>query len=224
MSGHPLLLGHRGARCFPDVPENTFAAFDRALQAGCDGFEFDLRLTACGRAIICHDEKVQGLTIAEASCGQLEGLPSLADVLTRYVQSAFLDIELKVPGLESEVLLALHEHPPERGYVVSSFLPEVLLELRARSADVSLGFICDRNKNLDRWRELPVEYVIPQHELVTSHLVEAIHGAGRTMLIWTVNDTNVMRRLADWGVDGLISDDPQVLARTFLKGGPAALL
>jgi glycerophosphoryl diester phosphodiesterase len=215
MSGHFLLLGHRGIRVSDTVAENTFAAFDLALQHGCDGFEFDVRRTACGRAVICHDENAEGISIAKAGCGQLESLPCLEDVLARYASRAFLDIELKVPGLESEVLVALRECPPECGYVVSSFLPEVLLELRARSPEVTLGFICDRKKSLDRWRELPAECIIPKYPLVTSQLVESVHRAGRTLLTWTVNDERKMKKLADWGVDGIISDDPQLLVSTF---------
>jgi glycerophosphoryl diester phosphodiesterase len=215
MSAHPLRLGHRGTRVSNAVAENTLAAFDLALQFGCDGFEFDVRRTACGQAVICHDDHIQGISIAKAGCGQLDFLPALADVLKRYAGRAFLDIELKVPGLESEVLVALHEHPPERGYVVSSFLPEVLLALRVRSAEICLGFICDQKKSLNSWQELSIEYLIPKHPLITSQLVRDVHGAGKIMLTWTVNDKKAMQRLADWGVDGIISDDPQLLIKTF---------
>jgi len=214
MSGHTLLLGHRGTRVSDSAAENTLAAFDLALQLGCDGFEFDVRRTACGTAVICHDEKVRGLSVAKAARGQLESLPRLGDVLAHYASRAFMDIELKVPGLESDTLVALREHPPERGYVVSSFLPEVLLQLRARSAEVSLGFICDKKKTLDRWPDQPVDYVIPKYTLVTAQLVQAVHRASKTLLTWTVNDEKAMRRLADWGVDGIIADDPHLLVKT----------
>jgi glycerophosphoryl diester phosphodiesterase len=215
MAAHPLLLGHRGTRVSDTAAENTFAAFDLALQLGCHGFEFDVRRSACGHAVICHDAEVQGIAVAKAACGQLQSLPRLGDVLARYASRAFLDIELKVPGLESDVLLALREHPPERGYVVSSFLPEVLLDLRTRSAEVCLGFISDRKKTLERWRELPVEYVIPKYSLITSNVAQDAHRAGKTMLAWTVNDKKTIHRLADWGVDGIISDDPQLLVQNF---------
>lgn len=221
MSGHPLLLGHRGTRVADAPAENTLAAFDLALQFGCDGFEFDVRRTACGSAVICHDETADGISIAKAACGQLESLPCLDDVLSRYAASAFMDIELKVPGLESDVLLALREHPPQRGYVVSSFLPEVLRELRVRSAEIVLGFICDRKATLDRWPEFPVEFLIPKHTLITSQLVQAVHEAGKTMITWTVNDKKAMQRLAGWGLDGIISDDPQMLVTTFPGGASA---
>ncbi|MFZ0286808.1 MAG: glycerophosphodiester phosphodiesterase [Terriglobales bacterium] len=215
MPGNPLLLGHRGTRVSDTAAENTVTAFDLALRLGCDGFEFDVRRSACGHGVICHDAEVQGVNVAEAACGQLQSLPRLADVLAGYAGRAFLDIELKVPGLESHVLVALREHPPEHGYVVSSFLPEVLLELRLRSAEVALGFICDQKKSLERWQELPVEYVLPKYTLITSKLVQAVHSAGKTMITWTVNDEKAMQRLASWGVDGIISDDPQLLVRTF---------
>ena len=52
MAHHPLLLGHRGMRGSPEVKENTIEAFDLALQHGCHGFEFDVRLTGDRRAVI----------------------------------------------------------------------------------------------------------------------------------------------------------------------------
>ena len=64
-------------------------------------------------------------------------------MLRRYSERAFLDIELKVEDLESKVLAALHEYPPQQGYVVSSFLPDVVMEMEARSASASIGIICE---------------------------------------------------------------------------------
>src|SRR5260370_26497216 len=98
MEIRPLLLGHRGARAEKPVPENTLASFDLALAQGCDGFEFDVRLTAGGQAVICHDATSGGLKIAESSAQELD-LPLLHEVLTRYRRTAFLHIELKSPGL-----------------------------------------------------------------------------------------------------------------------------
>ena len=63
----PLLLGHRGARSLKTIPENTLASFDRALADGCDGFEFDVRLTSDGAAVICHDPETEGVEIAHVS-------------------------------------------------------------------------------------------------------------------------------------------------------------
>jgi glycerophosphoryl diester phosphodiesterase len=213
-SGLPLLLGHRGARSIKELPENTFASFDLALEHGCDGFEFDVRLTADKQAVICHDPKHRRTTIARSQSKRLADLPRLEDVLARYGKRVFLNIELKVAGLESIVLAALRDHRPERGYVVSSFLPQVIMELKARSAAVPAGIICDKQVQLASWRKLPIEYVIVEKGLVKPGLVEQVHAAGHKLLVWTVNDAKSMRWLVRWGVDGIISDDTQRLVRT----------
>jgi glycerophosphoryl diester phosphodiesterase len=215
MADLPVLLGHRGARASTSVQENTPASFDLALEHGCDGFEFDVRLTGCGRSVVYHDPKVDGITVSQATADQLLHLPLLEDVLQRYSQRAFLDIELKVPGLESKVLSSLREYRMEEDYVVSSFLPEVVMELKTRSAKIQAGIICDKPRQLAGWRELTIEYVIPHYSLVTRELVQEVHSAGRKLFTWTVNDPKVMLRLADWGVDGIISDDTELLVQTF---------
>jgi len=173
-----------------------------------------VRLTGCGRLVICHDPKVDGVTVSQARADQLRHLPLLDDVLLRYGQRAFLNIELKVPGLESKVLGMLREYRMEE-YLVSSFLPEVVKELKTRSAKIQTGIICDKPGLLASWRETPVEYVIPHHSLVTRELVREVHSEGSKVISWTVNDRDTMLRLADWGVDGIISDDTELLVRTF---------
>jgi glycerophosphoryl diester phosphodiesterase len=209
-----LLLGHRGARASTAIPENTFASFDLALEHGCDGFEFDVRLLSCGTAVVCHDPKVRRLAIARATAKQLPQLPRLDDVVQRYGERAFLNIELKVKDLESKVLAALGQFPPRQGYVVSSFIPDVVMTLEARSASVLIGLICETPDQLALWRDLPVDYVIPHYSLVDRTLVEVIQRAGFKIMVWTVNDREDMRRLAELGVDGMISDDTELLVRT----------
>ncbi|HXW90422.1 MAG TPA: glycerophosphodiester phosphodiesterase [Terriglobales bacterium] len=214
MPAGPLLLGHRGARASRSVAENTLPSFALALEHGCDGFEFDVRLSGSGRAIISHDDKVQGLTLSRTTLDEQLPLPVLRQVFELYAKRAFLDIELKVAGLESELLLSLRQHPPERGYVVSSFLPDILVALHALEGSLPLGIICDRRQQLKRWPDLPVGYVIPQHSLITKKLVDEVHRAGKILFAWTVNDKKTMLRLAGWGVNGIISDDTQLLVRT----------
>jgi glycerophosphoryl diester phosphodiesterase len=215
MSDLPLLLGHRGARASTSVSENTPASFDLALEHGCNGFEFDVRLTGAGRSVVCHDPKVDGITVCQANADQLLQLPLLEDVLRRYSRQAFLDIELKVQGLESKVLNLLRECRMEEDYVVSSFLSDVVMELKTRSAKIQVGIICDKPEELACWRETAAEYVIPHHSLVTRELVEEVHGAHRKLFTWTVNERKAMLRLAEWGVDGIISDKTELLVQTF---------
>jgi glycerophosphoryl diester phosphodiesterase len=209
-----LLLGHRGARSTRSIPENTIASFDLALEHGCDGFEFDVRLTADGRAVVCHDPRVGSLDVARAQQGDLCELPVLEEVLARYSNKAFLDIELKVGSLGSKVVEALERHPPERGFIVSSFLPEALCELRSRDPHIPVGLICDTERQLAQWPELPINSLMPHHRLAAPVLVNEVHAAGLNVFVWTVNRKELMLELSEWGVDAVISDETELLVAT----------
>jgi len=209
----PLLLGHRGARATRSIPENTLASFDLALTHGCDGFEFDVRLTADGRAVICHDPKIHGVEISEAGVTDLRELPVLDQILARYQDKAFLDIEVKVAGLESIVIRALGAHPPRRGFVVSSFLPEVLLAMRNLARDIPLGLICETPAELAEWTRLPIQSVIPHCTLMNVDLMRELQGAGKKVLTWTVNHKEKMLEFERMKVDGIISDDTVTLGK-----------
>ena len=208
----PLLLGHRGARAVKSIPENTLASFDRALADGCDGFEFDVRLTANGQAVVCHDPKVGRFEIARATAQQLPTLPRLHDVLERY-HEAFLDIELKVSGLERVVIEALRSRQPQR-FVVSSFLSEVLSGLHAADATIPLGLICETKPQLRGWNQVPIKYVIAHRRLAAPDLIGEVQAAGKKVMVWTVNAAAEMKRLVAWGADGIISDNTTLLCRT----------
>jgi len=211
----PLLLGHRGARATRTIPENTIQSFDLALAHGCDGFEFDVRRTADGRAVICHDPTVRDIEISKAGPGSLEFLPTLQQVLARYAATAFLDIEVKVPGLEHGLLTTLRAHPPRRGFVVSSFLPEVLETLAALDKSVPLGLLSETPSQLARWKHAPAQCILPHVPEINADLCQAVHAAGKKIFAWTLNDRHVMSQLADWGIDGIISDDTELLVATF---------
>jgi glycerophosphoryl diester phosphodiesterase len=208
----PLLLGHRGARASRHIPENTLESFELCLQHGCDGFEFDVRRSADGQAVICHDSVIRGMVVAKTPAAVL-GLLTLGEVLPSFGGRAFLDIELKIAGLEHEVVRLLRGHPPGKGHVLSSFKPEVLTAIHGFDPTIPLGFICDRRNEIDRWRELPVAWVIPQYELADQTLIEQVRASGKKVMVWTVNREDRMRRFAELGVDAVISDQTELAAQ-----------
>jgi glycerophosphoryl diester phosphodiesterase len=212
----PLLLGHRGARALKSILENTPASFDQALADGCDGFEFDVRLTADEEAVVCHDPKVLGFEISRTPAKLVPQLPRLRDVLQRY-RDSFLDIELKVKGMERIMLDLFLRHKPRHGFVVSSFIPGVLKAVRAEDKTIPLGLICESKTQLKFWTDLSIEYVIAHHELVETELVRKVKGAGKKVIVWTVNAPEEMKRFAEAGVDGIISDDTSLLCQTLLS-------
>jgi glycerophosphoryl diester phosphodiesterase len=214
----PLLLGHRGCRLGRRSPiaENTIAAFDFCMESGCDGFEFDVRQTSDGQLAICHDATFGGRALATTPYSQFQPtLPCLEVVLRRFRDTAFFDIELKASGYENKLIELLASIPPARGFVVSSFLPEVIDKLHALNSDLPLGIIFDRHSEAQSWRHLPVTHAMPNLKLLTQDLLRELQASGKRVMPWTVNAEGDMQRLADWGVDALISDDPEQLSSVF---------
>jgi glycerophosphoryl diester phosphodiesterase len=215
----PLLLGHRGCRS-AGITENSLAAFAHAMSQGCDGFEFDVRRTREGRNVVWHDPTCCNKEIASTDSAELldpdgRRLTALEEVLTNFGRTAYLDIELKVSGGEESIVAALRANPPQSGIIVSSFFPEILLRLHGLDDRLPLGFICDRRSALDSWPDLPVQVVLPRYSLLHPQLVENIHQSGRQIISWTVNTKDQMRFASECGVDGLISDSPELLYQTF---------
>jgi glycerophosphoryl diester phosphodiesterase len=216
-----LLLGHRGARRY--APENTIAAFDLALDHGADGFEFDVRCTRDRQTIICHDPKLNRLALRRYTLEQLrescrnadETPPCLEDVLDRY-RNRFLNIEVKVRGIEPIIVAAVRRARP-KNYFISSFLPSVVRRLHQLDGSLNLGALAQTRWQLRRWRILPVSYVVPHYRLLTRRLVEKLHDADKKVVTWTVNDPRQMLRAADLGVDAIISDDTRLLVKTLEK-------
>lgn len=216
------MLGHRGAR--GHAPENTIAAFDLALEHGADGFEFDLRCTRNREIVICHDPRFNRLPVRrytlrqlEATCGNAdERPPCLGEVLQRFSRTAFLNLEVKIRGIERIVHQTLRSFAPERGYFISSFRPGVLREFHRMDPSLVLGTLSQTRWQLRRWDRLPVAYVLPQYRLLSRRLVEEIHAAKKLVVTWTVNRPRHMLRAVDIGVDGIISDDTKLLREILL--------
>jgi glycerophosphoryl diester phosphodiesterase len=221
-----LLLGHRG--CRGAFPENTLAAFEHALASGCEGFELDVRRTADGVPVIWHDASLRGRFVSRQSfaalcerCRLPSRLPrrpvielcELESVLARFAHRAFMDIELKVRGVEAEVVRLLRRYPPTHGYVISSFRRPVLLALHRIDPALPLGLIFDRMPRARVWHNLPIQFVKPKVRLVTPARVRHFHAQGLKVLTWTVNHPAAIHRLAEAGVDGMIGDDPAALAQ-----------
>ncbi len=218
----PLLLGHRGCR-LPGIPENSLSAFSHAIESGCDGFEFDIRASQDGRLVCLHDaslgrHRVNSTTYSQLCTENLKSsLACLEDVLRQFGESAFLDIELTVTGIEPDVAELLRRFRSKR-FVISSFLPEAVSRFAELSADLPVGLIFDGLSGLRVWPNLPVQYVMPHRELVTPELVRSAREAKAKVFVWTVNRPDEMRSLITMGVDGLISDDPALLYRTLHAG------
>ena len=213
-----IVLGHRGAPSF--AAENTPESFRRALAVGADGFEFDVRLSADGKLVIVHDPRVGGRAISASSYERLRAtrrgarMPLLEEVLEEFGH-AWLDIELKVAGVEERVLELAARHCRPGRCVLTSFSRAVVARLRQLDSAAPLGWLLKRPVRAALWRDLRLNYLVPHHTALRRPLIEAARRDRLPLITWTVNSPRAIRRAADLGVEAIISDFPD-LARAFL--------
>ncbi len=235
-----LNIAHRGASSL--APENTFAAFDRALEIGADGLEFDVQLSKDQIPVVIHDERVERTTtgrglVKDLSLAQLKTLdagswfasdfkgaavPTLKEVLSAYKDSCPLfDIELKnsfvaYPGLEEAVLEQIVNHNLKERVIISSFNPDSLLTCRRLNPAVRTGIIYSEEIETP-WRYTRSLDCYSAHPLFfylqDPETLAGFKSHRIPLYPWTVNDPEQMEYLVTEGVEAIITDFPQELKK-----------
>jgi len=211
-----LNLGHRGAA--GHLPEHTMAGFHKALELGADGFELDVRITADSQLVTVHGPVIDGHAVQSSAyadirkgSGETE-IPLLEEVLAAFGRRAYIDIELKAPGFEPSAITLIEKYCDWNQTLVSAFHPQTLIKARHLAPELQLGFIYNRTQEEETRHNCPVDVVIPQFRLASRDLINEAHAEGLKVFAWTVNDPQEASRLLDLGVDGLISDFPEMVA------------
>lgn len=206
------MLGHRGS---PHVaPENTLESFHKAIAVGAAGFEFDVRRSRDGRLVIIHDPRTRQRLSVRRTPAALLGLPLLEEVL-RTFRGAWLDIEMKVPGIERQVLEMAHRHLDPARFVITSFRARSVREVIRLSPATPVGWLIKRFRlTLPRWARSPhLDYVCPHHTVLTRRLARLAQERGLGIITWTVNTPAAMRRVIERGADVVITDFPDRYAK-----------
>ena len=207
----PRIIGHRGAA---GPPENTIAAFERALEMGVDGVELDVRMSGDGQLIVVHDSVVNDVSVKNSQYDAFRDLgdgyyvPLFEEVLKKFGKKTFLDIELKHSGIEAEAVELIRKYTVPEKTMVSGFDVKSLQKVHDLLPEIQLGFIFNRTQDEESRHHCPVDVVIPQFRLASRQLIEEVHDEGLQVWAWTVNDEAEIKRLLALGVDGFITDYP----------------
>ena len=218
------VIAHRGASAIH--LENTVAAFAAAREVGADGVELDARRTADGELVVHHDSHLpDGRAVVETPAAELPAhVPSLAEALDA-CDGLRVNIEVKnLPGepdydeaesVAAGVVELVQRRQGRDTVLVSSFnlasidwvrradpaVPTAFLVLAADAAAIAL--------TVDHGHGT----IHPWDALVDAPLVAAAREAGLAVNVWTVNDPARMAELVSWGVDGIVTDHPDVARR-----------
>jgi glycerophosphoryl diester phosphodiesterase len=235
-----LRVGHKGADAI--VPGNTIASFETAVEAGVDVIELDvlwlqdahLPLEQRAPLVVAHDwadaERRTPLALTEALDAFLE--PPLDKVE--------IDLDIKLPGREGEIVAALRERDLVGRAMVSTMELYSLGQILRLEPELGRGWTypkVTKDWNSTPWAKplmpaalMGMRYRLPglaaqqlprldvsamwvYHPLVSVRLARICKLAGVELIAWTVDDEKRMRKLIAAGVTGLCSNDPRLFSR-----------
>lgn len=217
----PQVIAHRGASAY--APEHTFAAYDLALAQGADALELDVRVTAAGELLVIHDATLRRTTgdpraVAELTAADLAGIdpavrpPTLGGVLDRYGTDTRWLVELKDPTTISEhgVAAALTERGLQHSAVVQSFDGGALRRMRQTTPSLEVSPLLWRTPTSRRLRSIATfaSGVGVRHACVDLTLLLRARAQGLCVRAWTPNAPADIARVAELGVEGVITDVP----------------
>ena len=215
------IIAHRGAS--RAKPENTVDAFVAARTLGADAVELDVRLTADGSLVVHHDPALSsGRPITDLPRSMLPlDVPGLNEALDACA-GMWVNIEIKNDPNEPDfdptdriadlvVRSLVRRGEPER-WLISSFRLQTVNRCRLVEPAIATAWLCVEPPagTPELMAARGHRAVHPSHSTVDRAFIEECHGLGVSVNVWTCDDPEIMRRLASWGVDGIITNVPDV--------------
>jgi len=226
--GPPLVLGHRGAR--REAPENTLRAFERAAELGAAGVELDVRLDGDGDVVVFHDRtlermtdgeddrELESLTRGDRARVRLRGepIPTLADALAWANDGGHhVNVEIKRDVSSRRALtwrVAKLVRSAKQRVLISSFDPAIVRAASLLCPGVPVAWLVHAKQRLLKsapaWKRLGAVGVNPELALCEERRIRRWKSDGALVCVWTVNEAPDAVRLAELGVDAIISDVP----------------
>jgi len=227
------VIAHRGASFA--APENTLAAFRLAADERADFVELDVQESADGEVVVVHDSDLMKvgqspLRIWEATAAELravdigthkdarfsvERVPTLAEALAACKGRVRMIVELKSYGhadrLEERVAALVEAAGMERDTVFMSLDHAMVKRMKQLRPGWTVGALVA--KAIGDLTSLGADFLAVEAGLATRAFVRQAHQANQAVYVWTVNDPAWMLRAMSHGVDGLITDKPDLARR-----------
>jgi len=233
------VFAHRGASGY--APENTLVAIKKAIEMKADGIEIDIQLTKDGKIVVMHDWKVDRTTtgrgyvyeldydyIKTLDAGQWftkdfigENVPTLEEVLDILPKDMMLNIEIKDTArhhtnIEEKMLDVLKKYPDKfENIIVSSFHHDKIKKLQVLEPKLKLALLTDSEFiEIEKYLSsngLSSYSYHPEINLISKEDVEKLHDRGMKIFVWTVNKEEDLNYLVKLGVDGVITNYPDIM-------------
>ena len=229
-----IRIAHRGAS--GGAPENTLAAFKKAIEIGVDAVELDLHGTAGGEIVAIHDATLDRTTnmsgpikqttlkaIKRADAGAWfnpeftgESVPTLAEALACITDDAIAVLEIKDGPIAEAVVQKICEmHLLERTVIIS-FHASVLKTVRSLEPRIPTGWLIGSSNGYthpiqlcQHLSALGSSLLNVNHQLITEEFAYEVRRRGIALWSWTVDDIERMRQMCAFGVQGITSNYPE---------------
>jgi glycerophosphoryl diester phosphodiesterase len=205
------LIAHRGGRGFG--MDNTLDAMVEAVRQGVPSIETDIRATADGKLLVCHDNSIWGHVVRRTTYAELKKhapeRPLLSEILESLAGWVSFDIEIKeAPPREVGEMLDLYGLVDDA--MVTSFDRTILAEYKRDFPGALTGYLYrmpyNQEKKVDRALAINAGVLAPYYNSIDEALVRQAHDGGLQVYAWTVNNEDDFRKLHSWGVDAVITD------------------
>ncbi len=232
-------IAHRGASSY--APENTFAAFDFAVEMGIAEIELDVHFTKDSHIIVIHDETLDRTTdstgfVFDRTLEELQSLdagswfddrfsgeriPTLDEVFDRYKDQLRFHIEIQsetAEGLASRVCELIKAYGLEDRTTITSFWKQWLIESRSYAPEIPTGWLVPLGFETP-WDDSVIEealqegftQICPRASLVSSTLVQTLHDHGFSVRCWGVYNEELMLKAIESGADAMTLNFPDKL-------------
>jgi len=222
--GKVLIIAHRGASAYE--PENTLRSVKKALELGADMVEVDVRASRDGHVVVMHDAVVDRTTngkgyvkdmtlkeLKKLNAGLGERIPTLQEVAELIRGKAQLVVEIKVPGIEKNVLQILKENELDKQSLIASFYHPILKRVKELEPNMRTGAIIASRpmKAAQLALDANSSTLFPKHVYVDLQMVEEAHRYDLAVYPWTIDTLKEIEPLIKMGVDGIVTNKPDVL-------------
>lgn len=220
-----FVVAHRGASAYK--PENTLSAFKLALDFGVDAIEMDVRVTRDGKAVIMHDETVDRTTngsgkiaeldwdyVSKLKIGMDEKVPLLSEALDLIGDKCIVFLELKTSEAIKPAIIEVNNRKLWDSVLFTSFYTEHLTEVLKFNSKANVGLIYIKPVDgILSAKKIGARIALPYYRLATVKAIEFAHKLKLMIAAWTVDDYETALELKNRGIDGIVSNKPDIMIK-----------
>ena len=220
-----LNIAHRGFT--KESPDNTLESFYAAIKLGVDGIECDVHETADHHFIIFHDDELAGRKIGELPLPEIRKvrinehyqIPTLEETLELSHNRIKVMLELKLVNSLDLFLEIVNAGMKPGELFITSFHPNLVNKLADFAPQIQRGILTGFaiEDPLAVMALTRARIMLPRFSYVNAELVNTLHTHDFSVMVWDCNSIHDLRKALDWGVEGIITDSPDVLARELDK-------